>query len=648
MLLNKADEHFFSSATNQWKIASTLYDVLLGRLQVLGAFTNNHNYSSGLSKALNHLDTNLGITTNPVAQLRSIYELAKSRRNRLLLGQDMFGHVDSWVPRLSVGFYAQAVEDRFKVLEAAESLTAAYEEAFQSDNDVTTLVNQGISNMASAQGEAEAKINLLTSDNGPLISGIYKIAFLTKELKAKRQVLRENMSSIKFTDNTDRMSILLDGLSTLTSTKLELSSLINLGQKGYETYQKLTTESTTANNLKGDAVQKEYIIDQLAQCAGTLNSLERALSTKKNNQISIDDPGALKVISTMDGIKGIVREFKNAIPENERKDIESALDDYVIVTLDRNNAILDYNASIQLLVEAYQAKEYSRSQGESLGQKLLQLDPNIPAIIFWLRKTRDNIRLELMQRLNYEGRAIRFWGLEAQLDISTPGPLRSALQLRDVQLRLNQAFENCLSGYANNYRVTWPRLDDERGLLYQLTNAELEALKLRNLRSDGCEGAYEVSVRLEPGAEPFGPGRADVRINQVRFWLLGVKVDGDAARRKRVMVDIVHSGNEALQDTARRTFVFSHDSVSIQFEYNSTGIHTTEDLSSDAVFSRQGIESNWSGDDAQPTATTFAAIGPFTVWRFSIRESLNKGLDMTSVTAAYIEFRGANRSFVAR
>ena len=93
MFLNKADNLFFSSNTESWKSAYALYNALLSRLQVLDCFQGEG--SSGLSNALEHLETELNITNNPVMQLRSVYEQANSRRNRLLLGQDMFGHVDS-------------------------------------------------------------------------------------------------------------------------------------------------------------------------------------------------------------------------------------------------------------------------------------------------------------------------------------------------------------------------------------------------------------------------------------------------------------------------------------------------------------------------------------------------------------------------
>lgn len=641
MLLNKADDFFFSSNTDDWKRAYALYNILADRLQVLNAFQGER---SGLLDALEGLETKLNVTSNPVLQLKSVYEQAISRRNRLLLGQDMFGHVDSWVPRLSFGFYAQSVEERFLVLKSTEDLTAAYEDAVQKDNDVRGLVDQGISKMADAQKEAEAKIDLLTSPNGPLVSGVGKIAFLTKDVRLKRQLLSDKLSKIRFLRPFD-WGMLLKGVGALVSVVRDPASIVDGLKTGYDIYQEASGE--LVKNAQGNGVKKEYIIDQLEHCGDTLDSLEKALKTKKNNEIDMDDPGALKILSTADDIRKILREFKNAVVPSDLKSVESALDSFVDVTLGRNSAILDYNASIQLLFEAINNREYSKSQGETLGQKRNSLNPKSPAILFWLRKTRDTMRLELMQRLNYESRAIRFWGLQKQLDFSRPGPLNSVTQLQVSQLNLKKAFENCLQGYANNIRVTWPRHESDKGLIYALSKEELEAFKRREVlvTSKGDDGVYTTSVRLEPGAPPFGSGRADVRINQVRLWLLGVQVNPDSAHRKRLLVKISHVGNETLENTERERFEFAHDAVNIQFEYDTAKVQGVDDFSSKFVFGKQGLEDNWSGGDSRPTASTIAAAGPFTEWRFAIRESENLGLDMGSVTAAYVEFRGANRPF---
>lgn len=649
MLLNKADDLFFTSDARSLVKASEIYNQLLLRLQVLDAIPTTTTRQpkaskSGLEKAWDHLEVDAKITNNPIGQLRSVYEQAKNRRNRLLLGQDMFGHVGDWVPRLSFGFYAQSVDKRFKVLEATEKITHDYETAFQEGNDLKTEVNNGIDSMVAAEAEAKAKRDALTALNGPLLMGIYKIISLSAEMKTKRGQVKAKMATITFNYNLDPQ-LVLDGLATLANLKPDLSSLVSLAKKGYDAYK----STTTVENLKGDAVRKDFIIDQLEQCEDKLESLDSALKSSKNHQIAIDDPGALKVLASSNDIKQLLRSFKNAIPTEQIKDIDDLLDKYIDVTLRRNNAVLDYNSSIQLLLEALHTEEYCKSQADRLGERRLRLDPNIPAIVFWLRKTRDNMRLALMQRMNYESRAIRYWGLRGDLEFSQPSPLRTALQLRQSQQSLDNAFEQSLSNYASNIRVTWPRDDTQKGLFYKLNPSQLATLKTPQASSNssdkGSSSIYTVSIRLEPGNQPFGTGRADIRITQVRLWLAGVVVDEDDTHRRLLQVEIAHTGDETFEDSNHSQFHFAHDLVNIQFSYDTAKAQTIEEFDSKVVFGKQGIESNWSGGDQKPTATSFAAIGPFTNWRFAIKEAENTGLDMRHVTEAYIEFSGANRPF---
>ncbi|KAB8223185.1 hypothetical protein BDV33DRAFT_167617 [Aspergillus novoparasiticus] len=198
-------------------------------------------------------------------------------------------------------------------------------------------------------------------------------------MKVKRQLLTIKLAKIRLTEKKFDLTILLDASSALVSLGRDPKSILDSVKLGYETYKKATDDST-AKSLYGDAVKKQYIIDQLAQCSETFESPEKAFRTRKDNQIEIDDPGSLKILATKGDIEKILREFKNAIVEKDKKDIESALDSFIAVTLNRNNAVLDYNAFLQLLFEASNVREYSKSQAEALGQRMHTLDPNAPAI----------------------------------------------------------------------------------------------------------------------------------------------------------------------------------------------------------------------------------------------------------------------------
>ena len=110
----------------------------------------------------------------------------------------------------------------------------------------------------------------------------------------------------------------------------------------------------------------------------------------------------------------------------------SALNLYVELVAKRNSAVVSYNAALQLLWESLSDANYYAKQHQQLGIALLQLDPNLPAIHFWLACLRDTLRQDIMQRLNYEGRAVCSWGLRAPFAFH---PSRSAVGYSDRSAR---------------------------------------------------------------------------------------------------------------------------------------------------------------------------------------------------------------------
>lgn len=55
------------------------------------------------------------------------------------------------------------------------------------------------------------------------------------------------------------------------------------------------------------------------------------------------------------------------------------------------------------------------------------------------------------------------------------------------------------------------------------------------------------------------------------------------------------------------------------------------------------IQKDFTG--GKPTKDFVAPTGPFSEWRIQIRESENKGLDLSGVADGYIEFWGRNVCF---
>ncbi|KAE8384360.1 hypothetical protein BDV23DRAFT_189285 [Aspergillus alliaceus] len=354
--------------------------------------------------------------------------------------------------------------------------------------------------MQSSRQAAEDNIALLTGKIGPLPTTSYKIAAFTPELKAKREDIKDKISHIHFTLQWDP-KLNLDGFTTLIKMAFDRSALAQFIQFGYQ-----ENESTTKAKGITDYVNKDYIIDQLTMCADKLESLAEALGTNRDNTIHLDDPGALE----------------NVIPEEERKEISKALDDYVDTVLTRSDAVIEYNTSIQHLLDSSQTLNHCNDQIDKLGHQAIKIDPELPSVIFLLRKMQDLLRL---------------------------------------RAELEALFNGTLEFYSRNVRDIWPANPDILGLVYGLR------AERRQLMTPSSPGDYTAFVSVDP--EKTRDVFRDwiyIRLQEVHVWLFGVEIPKpDPAGRRLLSIHITHQGDESITDTHNKRYNFSHDPLNVQF-----------------------------------------------------------------------------------
>lgn len=638
MLLNKADNSFFTNTVEERNKAFELYRRLIARLAFLKLFKSEDEDSS-LVSAYKALESEWKITISPIIQLQSIRSQAENKYNRLLLGQDMFGHRPDWAPRLSFDYYQEEVNKQLQDSMNEEAVLDAYLEALKDGNATTKLASGGINSMTSNREAAEAQIKLMASTSGPLVTNAAKVATFTPLIEQKRKDIKERITHVQI-HSTFNPRTILDALATVVSITPGFGSLINLAKSGYDTY-KSTTMST---DFKGVNVNLNYIVDQITTCGDDLLSLSTAYEQRKDKTLSVDDPSCVKILASVANIKNIMNQFKNLIDTEYLEELSAALDDYADTILARNNAVLEYNSAIQLLVEALSNQQYYQDQAENLGEEGIQVNPNLPAIVFWLRKTLDTLRLSLMQHLNYEAAAIRFWGLQDNNPFLEPGSLPELAFLQSSQDQLRTAFQTSLEQYANSVRSAWP-VKGDIGLLYQLSSDVVNDLKIPKASTTAPgQIVHSALISIPETVSPFA-GRADIRLNQVRLWLFPVELDNsDGLGRKFLSIQLIHMGNERILNEQGTPFEFSHDSVYIDFEYNTVNINELPDIRNAEVRGDQQIQ----GDHTLGTSAgknSIAALGPFSKWQISIRTSdtLNTGLNLKNLKEAHLEFWGTNR-----
>ena len=141
---------------------------------------------------------------------------------------------------------------------------------------------------------------------------------------------------------------------------------------------------------------------------------------------------------------------------------------------------------------------------------------------------------------------------------------------------------------------------------------------MEDIQDSGREGIV-LMIDIPPTDNAF-KDKADIRLTKVRFFAPGAKTDTN-----RLEAKITHSGKETIANNRLKRFKFSHDPIKVTFRYN---METMKAEGDDTV----------DGNISWPAENDFALPGPFTQWKIEIRDTVNKNLDLSDVSSAYLEF----------
>ncbi|KAJ5359330.1 uncharacterized protein N7496_011743 [Penicillium cataractarum] len=652
MILNQADRYFFANDPSSIQQATILYSRLVQRLNFIPTLltpaagdTTPPPAPPPLQKAYDYVQDVLGLTITALPQLQTILSQATHKLGNISLGYDMFGHAANWAPRVSYGFYESEISSGLRLLQQVEQANNAYANALQQQESAAQALSASLQNNLMSQQDSQEQINLIVGNGGILEMSAAKITKATPTLQQKMDAIKKAMTAVE----TDIQNYLnLNPMTLLTafaSFAMAPSSLTGLAQMGTVDYQAFTT----VPNLQGVNVNKSYILSQLTTCGNSLASLSEAFTTASDGTIDVDDPGSLKIIKDIDDIDTLVASYKEAIPEADSKALSGQLDDYLDIIEQRNQAVMDYNAALQLLNQVITKSNYYGQQGQVMGNEALEVNPNLPAIYFWLQNIQQDTAYDVMQRLNYAARAICFWGLEPQPAFTAPGPLQGSVDLANNQQELVNRFDDAVTGFAPTAWSIWPPEGSRniQGHIYTLSQPELYTLLRPTTDPDNGKAIYGVDIGFSASDPPsIFSGMANIRLSQVRVWLPNAKVSPDASNRQLLMVEITHLGTETILSPSSGTpTTFSHDPVTLQFQYNATNITSIQQCTSSVVMNSESIEQDYTGEGT-PGVDTLASLGPFATWSIQIKASENAGLDLSAVNSAYVEFWGRNMALM--
>jgi hypothetical protein len=293
MLLNTADLLYFSGGANNddTVTAAQYYQRLTLRLAFVPALaaaaTAKLPQETMLGDAYNAMEYDdegkPNLTVNALTQLENVQSRALANLSQILLGQDMFGHAAPWTPRLSYTHYDQRASKLLTNLSTIEVAYNTYYQALQSNTASSNDLSAGVANAKARMADAKGQINLITDPNGPMEMSAAQIAAFTPMLKAKRAEVSTYIN--KIADRIDQAQFSFDPqtwiscLSTIAMAPTKFNAAASVFSAGYSSLHQVKA-------LDGTDVSRDYVVSQLEQCDGTLNSLQEAYAKYNPHFIS--------------------------------------------------------------------------------------------------------------------------------------------------------------------------------------------------------------------------------------------------------------------------------------------------------------------------------------------------------------------------
>ncbi|KAH7098336.1 hypothetical protein BKA62DRAFT_773428 [Auriculariales sp. MPI-PUGE-AT-0066] len=524
------------------------------------------------------------LTVGAIDVLQSVYQTAELRINAISLGCDMFGNAANWVPWLSPTWRRR---DR-PGCEIDEGISASKDAATSATSEIAELCSN-----TSSLATYRSKSNWLT----------YSLYNLRNEVTKAMEVVQKDIDehwSIQAGD-------VYNGICSLVQSSRDPFTVVKtLGDYAYNA-------KTTIADDDGNSVKKAYLVKKLVAFEGNVKKLDLVYKGAVADGTPADEPGSVKILATKESIEELMSQYTESIPQQHRDDLSGRLRQLLDVALERNDAVIKYNAGLQ---------QYSQK---------ISLNPGVPALYYALNKVRRSMQLDTLRNLSFEGRAQAFWAVKRinQIPSTSPSELKGSSDLTEYQRTLNTSFTACLNDWANYTWGTWPGKDDNSqvGVIYELSPAELKVLltPLTGPESPAGQRLFRTTVTLHPDMESFGGG-ANVRLRQVRVWIPRAKRRPDVLGRQLLTIRIRHGGLETLQLKKGEGIQYLHDQVGFPWRYDATRVNKKEDI--------QNVKARAAGQK------TKAAIGPFTAWTVEIDEADNPDLDLGDVETAYMEFWG--------
>jgi hypothetical protein len=573
---------------------------------------------------------------------------------------DYFGHTHDFVPLGSPDLYLKSFREALGLLKERE---VAYLRLAQALIDAKKRQEQRIE----AIGQADTDIAALRHD--------YNILRITLQDLIRIQIPKADQAVGKaqkrLIDTLGNLKQELQKATGLTPDDF-IECVFNLAFIGDPTtkhgiFTGLTTISSqsakliskainTIPNDEGQPVNRKHILLQVDTAQKKFSRLDETWAAIKNarkptdpEMVQLADPDAYRLLMAREDFDGLLQQF---LTRTGAQAAMEALDDYVDAVQQRNAMLVDYNSLV---------KDYIRTMGDIKtietqrnATALLRADeaePDLPAETAFVQALYNRTRERCIENCYLASRAYRFWTMKPDTELAKVLKLGSPNQINYQVLsgvaealyeKRTQQIQASLSKMVQRFP---PAEANYRGTgICVLANVRTHRAAIRNLRENGIASFVIAAPTSESTLDenPFAT-HANVRINRVRIWVLGVKTgDGMCHIRAR------HKGNEWVRGVDNVIVHFSHEPVDLQFVYDWTKVFWNMQKlyveHPDAVLEHGGVDGDltYKGDFAG--SAYLPLIGPFAEWEITLSDKDNRALDRSQIAALCFDFHGFSQT----
>lgn len=326
MLLDKAKLYFYIDGDKNLAQCKLLLDRLLGRLNFLDTSPPPE---SELIKTYRSSELRLCIPSGPkdqepvsIRDLRAIKSETEATLTLLKSGKDFYGFDRRRVPRRTYMAYKKIIDEELKHLRSAEEY---YTEYLKASTDAAKRKDYVSKSATACQSGKATKKGVIKEAKDHLQDCVFQIHSLTGPIKKAYGEIKGLTRDVKVEirkDTTVPFDHLLEAVGQIVGVYKDPMELL----KGTSLLQK---DLPKIPDDSGVELEKDYLIKQIDNITGSLDSLYEGYKVSKSGSIDLLDPGAAKLQLASGELAKLVGQYENALPSDLLKELKKKLDDYV-------------------------------------------------------------------------------------------------------------------------------------------------------------------------------------------------------------------------------------------------------------------------------------------------------------------------------